>query len=72
MKVLQIAVPPSQQRNVIKEENRYPNDETQRHIRNWGNFFKYKNYPRCWRKLLFNMKKQPKKLKVPYQKPKKT
>ena len=72
MKVLQIAVPPSQKRDVMKEEDRRPNYETKRHIRDWGILIKYKNYLRCWRKRLLNMKKQPKKVKGPYQKPKKT
>ena len=63
MEVLQIAVPPSQKRDVMKEEDRRPNDETQRHIRDWGILIKYKNYLRCWRKLLFNMKKRTKKPK---------
>jgi hypothetical protein len=72
MVVLQIAVPSPQQRDVMKEEERHPQDETQRLIRDWGILIKYRNYLRCWRKLLLNMEKRLKRPKVRHQSSKRT
>jgi hypothetical protein len=69
MVVLQIGVPSSQQRDVMNEETRHPKDETERLIRDWGILIKYGKYLRCWLKLLLNVEKQMKKLKVRHQGP---
>jgi len=72
MVVLQIGVPPPQQRDVMTEEERHPKDETQRLIRDWGILIKYRNYLRCWRRLLLNVEKRLKNPRVRHKRPKKT
>jgi hypothetical protein len=72
MVVLQIGVPAPQKRDVMTEAERHPKGETQRLIRDWGILIKYRNYLRCWHKLLLKMEKRLKKPKVRHQKPKKT
>jgi hypothetical protein len=72
MLVLQIGVPPPQQRDMMNEEERHPKDETHRLIRDWGILTKYRNYLRSWRKLFLKMEKQAKKHKVRQQRPKRT
>jgi hypothetical protein len=68
MVVLQIGVPSRQQRDLMTEEERNPNDETQQFIRDWGILIKYRDYLKSWKKLLSKMEKRLSRLKEKKQK----
>ncbi|XP_069677798.1 uncharacterized protein [Periplaneta americana] len=62
--VLQIAVPARVLRSLMSNEERYPADETQRLIRDWGILIKYKEYLNHWSLLLSKMENHHKKQKA--------
>jgi hypothetical protein len=72
MVVLQIAVPTSQERDVMTEAERHPEGETQRLIRDWGILLKYRNYLSCWHRLLLKLQRRLKKSKLRHQRLKRT